>query len=164
MAASGLKDIVPYAVNFSIVVVLLTIIARKPLKRFVFQRHERLKDFVDASSKTFKAAKARYESASMKLGGVEAESKEILSSEMNSARKEAVEIISKGKEEAERMRKEAERLIAVEQSDVELRIKVDFLDNILAAAETRLKRGLKNDDHKKILKNAESRIGVGQNG
>ncbi len=158
---SELHEILPYAVNFSIVVAVVTFFARKPFQRLVFQRHEHLKDFIEASAKVFETAQARHKLIAEKLSNVEKEEREILANEIASAKKEAEEIVAKGKAEAERTKNEAARMAAAESADIESRVKAQFLDQVLKSVESRLKEDLKSDDHKKIVRQAQSSIEVG---
>lgn len=159
--ASGLREVVPYAVNFSIAFALLFVIGRKPLRRFVYQRHERLKDFIENSTQVFQQAQARHEAAVARLKNIDGEEQEIIAAEVAGARCDAEEMVAKGRAEAERMRVEASRLMAVEAGEIAGRVKAEFLDKVLEAAGLRLKEGLGGDDHKEILRQAQSRIEVG---
>ncbi len=161
MAASGLHGMLPYAVNFSIVVTLVVVGARKPLKKFVFQRHGRIKDFVEDSARAHKRAVERAESAKRALSQLDVESRRIKDAELDSAKREAAEILSKAEDEAARVRKEAEMIMAAESTDQDEKVKEEFLNRVIARAESKLQGGLRSDDHAQIVRRARSSIEVG---
>jgi F0F1-type ATP synthase membrane subunit b/b' len=158
---AALHHVLPYIVNFSIVVVLLFVVGHKPFQKFVFQRHERLKDFVEDSRKVFGTAQSRNTAISSKVSSLDREEREILDAELISARKDAEEVVAKGDAEAERILKDATKMAAAEAAEIEARVKAQFLDQVLNSVEGRLKEDLNRDDHKKIVQRAQSSIGVG---
>jgi F-type H+-transporting ATPase subunit b len=161
MAASGLRDVIPYAVNFSAVVVILAVITRKPLKKFLYQRHARMKDAVESAAIAHEKAKARMLAAKKNLDSAAAEEQLILSKERSQAEIEKSEILEKAKAESQRVVAEAERLAVFEQEEASEKVKQEFLDLVVREAESSLKNGLKRDDHQAILKRAQNSIEVG---
>jgi F-type H+-transporting ATPase subunit b len=161
MAVKNIQDVAPYAANFSLVVVFLAVMLRKPLRKFLYQRHERTKDAVESAAIAFDKARARAEQARAQLAKVAAEEAGLLQRERSQAEVERAEILAKAASEARRVSAESARLAQVEQEEASDRVKDQFLELIVAEAEERLKRGLKKDDHSAILKRAQSSIEVG---
>lgn len=161
MAVKSIQDVAPYAANFSIVVVMLAVMLRKPLRKFLYQRHERMKDAVESAAIAHAKALSRAGAAKLAVEKVGAEEAALLGRERAQAEVEKKEILVKADLEAKRVIEEAGRLAQVEQEEASDRVKDNFLGLIVAEAESRLKQGLKKDDHSAILKRAQNSIEVG---
>jgi F-type H+-transporting ATPase subunit b len=161
MAASGLRDVIPYAINFSTVVVILAVVTRKPLKKFLYQRHERMKDAVEGAAIAHQKALARVTAARKKVESAAAEEQQIVAKEKQQTEIEKKEILENAKTESQRMLGEADRLAAFEQEEASEKVKEQFLQMVVRETENSLKNGLKKDDHHAILKRAQDSIEVG---
>jgi len=161
MLAPEFRELVPYFVNFSIVLVLCFVMGKKPLRKFVYQRHERMRDAIEAAASAHRKAVAHAEGARRMVSGLPAEEGSLLAREAAGAAREKEEIVEKGRLEAQRVLKEADRLAAVEQEEASERVKGQFLDLVISETESTLKRSLKKDDHSAILKRAQNSIEVG---
>lgn len=159
--APEFRELVPYFINFSIVIGLIVYMGRKPLRKHVYQRHERMRDAFEAAAIAHKKAATRASAAEGALRGLAAEEGALLNSELRAAELEKKEIIEKGQVEAQRILKEADRLANVEQDEATERVKGQYLELVIADAEATLKRSLKKDDHSAILKRAQNSIEVG---
>jgi F0F1-type ATP synthase membrane subunit b/b' len=161
MAIQAVRDVIPYAVNFGAVVVILGAVLRKPMRKFVYQRHERMKDAIESATIAFRKAEDRAKAARKAAEGLAAEMAALAERERRNAEAERAEIIEKGRQEAMRLAKESDRLAQVEQEEASDRVKGAFMTEIVSAAEESLRRSLKRDDHSAILKNAQKSIEVG---
>jgi F-type H+-transporting ATPase subunit b len=159
--APEFREIIPYAVNFAIVVALLFVMVRKPLRKHMYQRHERMRDSFESAAVAHKKAAARAEEAARKLAGLSGEEQGVLRRESSLAEQEKKEILEKAQAESQRILKEADRLASVEQDEASERVKEQFLDLVIHETEENLKRSLKKDDHSAILKRAQNSIEVG---
>ena len=155
------NEVFPYFVNFSITVALIVLMARKPLRRYVYQRHERMKDAIDAAAIAHQKAVARSEAAKRAIAASATEEQRLVTQERAQAEQEKREILEKAKTEAARTLEEADRLAAVEREEAFDKVKEQFLDQVVADAEKRLKQDLKRDDHRAILQRAQNSIEVG---
>ncbi len=155
------QPLVPYFINFAIVVAICVYAGRKPLRKYIYQRHERMRDAIEAAAIAHRKAAARAEDARKMVAGLPSEESALLKREAAGAEQEKKEIIEKGQLEAARVLKEADRLASVEQEEASERVKGQFLDLVIAETESTLKRSLKKDDHSAILKRAQNSIEVG---
>lgn len=155
------QPLLPYFVNFAIVLALVVFMARKPLRKYVYQRHERMQDAFEAAAIAHKRAAERADVARRSLAALANEERALLQRESASAEQEKREIMEKAQAEALRVAKDAERLAGVEQDEAADRVKNQFLDLVVRETEESLKRGLKRDDHSAILKRAQNSIEVG---
>jgi F-type H+-transporting ATPase subunit b len=161
MAAQHIQDVVPYAVNFSIVVAILAVVLRKPARKYIYQRHERMKDAFESATIAHQKAATRAEAARKAVGSLGQEEAAIMTRERQYAEQEKADILAKAQAEAQRVGQEADRLASFEQEESSGRVKEEFLNMVVAKAEESLRQNLKKDDHSAILKRAQSSIEVG---
>jgi F0F1-type ATP synthase membrane subunit b/b' len=161
VTSQELHDLLPYIVNFSIVVVAVFFFAAKPLRKHLYQRHERMRDAFQSAAIAHQKASERISAAKDSLAKLGADEKSLLQKEAESAKLECKEILDKASAEAKRVLAEADRLASVEQDESAERVKGQFLELVVREAEENLKRGLKKDDHSAILKRAQDSIEVG---
>lgn len=154
------QEVFPYFVNFSITIVILVFMLRQPLRRYVYQRHERMKDAVESAARAHEKAIRRSEAAKGALHAAGAEEQKLTASERAQAENEKAEIIQKSRAEAERLGKEADRLAAAEREEAFEKVKTEFLNSVIQGTEQKLKQGLKKDDHIAIIKRAQNSIEV----
>ena len=153
--------LLPYAFNFTIVVVALYFMMRKPAKKFVYQRHEKMRDAVESAAAAHRKAQERSSAAKKALAAVESEERAISQREKAGAQQESKEIQDKAQADATRIAREAERLAGVEQEEATDRVKGQFLNLVVRETELSLKRGLNKEDHSAIVKRAKNSIEVG---
>ncbi len=155
------QPLIPYFINFGIVLALVVFMARKPLRKYVYQRHERMRDSFEAAAIAHKKAADRAEGARRSVAELANEERVLLQRESASAEQEKREILEKAQAEVQRVTRDAERLAGVEQDEAADRVKGQFLDLVVRETEESLKRGLRRDDHSAILKRAQNSIEVG---
>jgi len=161
MASQHIHEVIPYAVNFSIVLVILAVVVRKPARKYIYQRHERMKDAFESATIAHQKAATRAEAARKAVGGLGQEEASIMTRERQYAEQEKADLLAKANAEAQRVGQDAERLASHEQSDASGRVKQEFMNLVVAKAEESLRQNLKKDDHSAILKRAQSSIEVG---
>jgi F-type H+-transporting ATPase subunit b len=158
---SELGSLLPFVVNFTVVLVLLAVLARKPLRKFVYQRHERLKDFLESSAKEHELAASRLAAAEASLRGADGEVASIMEREARASAAEAADLVARAKEEAARAAREAEALVLSQASDASEKMKLQFVEMVISTTGDRLRSGLRHDDHSAIFERAQSSIGAG---
>lgn len=161
MAIKTMQEVVPYAVNFGVVVVILAAVLRKPTRKFIYQRHERMKDAVESAAIAHRKAEDRVSAARRAMEQVVREESALLQREAGYSEAEKAVILEKTKQETQRLALEADRLAQVEQEDASDRVRGQFLELVVKEAEENLRRGLKKDDHSALLKSAQKSIEVG---
>ena len=159
--SSEFEPLIPYFINFAIVLAMIFAMVRKPLRRYVYQRHERMRDAVESAAIAHRKASEKAEAAKRALASVDSETAAIFQSERSNLESEKNEIVAKAQAEALRLARETERLAAAEQDDATSRVKSQFIGLVVKEAENSLKSGLKRDDHSAILKRAKNSIEVG---
>ncbi|MGZ3693361.1 MAG: F0F1 ATP synthase subunit B family protein [Bdellovibrionota bacterium] len=155
------KEVFPYFVNFTITIVLLVFMTRKSLRRYVYQRHERMKDAVESAAIAHQKALARIEAAKKAIDGAALEEQKLSANERLQVEQEKNEILQKSRDEATRQTKEAERLASAEREEAFDKVKEQFVAAVVSGTEQKLKQNLKKDDHSAIIKRAQASIEVG---
>jgi F0F1-type ATP synthase membrane subunit b/b' len=158
MAANGLKELVPYAVNFSLFAVSVYFLARKPVKNFVYKRHERMKDFVLDAAKEKQEAVERHTKISKKMEKLAQEEAAILQAAAQEGKQEAASILEKATIEAKRIAADAEQIVANESQERDKQMTKILLDVACGRAEGILSKQLKKEDHSGLVKKAKSVI------
>jgi F0F1-type ATP synthase membrane subunit b/b' len=153
--------LLPYAVNFAIVVVILVVALRKPLRKYLYQRHEHMKDAFESATIAHSKALARAEAARKSVSGLAKEEADLSTSERAFAENEKKEILAKSQQEVARVAAEAERLASFESANASEKVKEEFLRLVVSQTEESLRKNLKKDDHSAIVKRAQSSIEVG---
>jgi F0F1-type ATP synthase membrane subunit b/b' len=158
---SVLREVFPYFVNFGITIGLLVYFSRDSMRRYVYQRHERMKDAVESAAIAHQKAVSRADAAKRAIAAASAEEESLVARERSQAELEKAEILQKSKAEAERLAREADRLADVERDEAFAKVKEQFLNFVVQGTEQHLKQSLKKDDHSAILKRAQNNIEVG---
>jgi F0F1-type ATP synthase membrane subunit b/b' len=155
------KEVFPYFVNFSITIALLVFMTRKSLRRYVYQRHERMKDAVESAAIAHQKALARIEAAKKAIAGADTEEQRLSAAERAMVEQEKNEILQKSRAEATRQAQESDRLASAEREEAFEKVKAQFLAAVVQGTEQKLKANLKKDDHSAIIKRAQNSIEVG---
>lgn len=161
MEHQNISQVIPYAVNSAIVVVILFVVARAPLRKYLYQRHERMKDAFEGSKAVFEKAQSRNEQAKKALSSLAAAQAQVRDQVRADGDAEARALMDKSKAEAQRIEADADRLASAEMEESSNRIKDELVRAVISRAEEGLRKELKNDDHKAIVKNAQNSIEVG---
>jgi F0F1-type ATP synthase membrane subunit b/b' len=161
VAVKNIQEVVPYAVNFSIVVVFLSVVLRKPLRKYVYQRHERIRDSIESATIAFNRAKERADRASAALRGLAGEVQGIKESERQAALREKQQIEAAAQTESARWALEGQRMAEADAQEAGQKIKEQFLRLVVAQAEAKISGGLDKGRHEEILKGARASIEAG---
>ena len=160
MASEEIKALLPYAVNFSVLAVVVAVVGKKQITKAIYQRHERIKDFVNEAKTVHDAAQKRINAIESKLNAFENEKKNILSSAALEGNKDGALLLDRAKHESVRIASEAQRIVENENSDRQAGIRGEFLNKVLDQTAETLKKNLKNEDHTSIINEARNRLEV----
>ncbi len=158
MAASGLSGLIPYAINFSIVAGSFIYFGRKPLAKFVFQRHQRLKDQVESAEVAKKEATKRFEEVMKSLENSEKEIELLLAETEKDAKSEALEILTRAESDAEKLKSDAERILEHEKTAQLSAMKQKLIVSAVGKAKDTLQKGMNDEVHTKMLNVAKSQL------
>lgn len=156
--AAEFSGLIPYAVNFSIVIGAALFYGRAPIKKFVYQRHERQRDLIDSAAAAKKNAEKRFLEIQENLRSLGDESRRLLAEAEADAKAEAQTIEKRADADVARVKKDVERILAgeVEQREAGMR---KLVVDLAADKATKMLRGqMKKEDHSAILRVAKRSI------
>lgn len=158
MAATGIEGLLPYAINFSIVAGSALYFGRKPLAKFVYQRHERMKDLLESAAAAQEEAKKRFEAVMKSIENSDNEVSAILKETEADARAEAAAIEAKAQADADKVLSDAEKIVEHERHGQMNELKQKVIFKALTQAEVNLRKGINEDVHTQMLKAAKTQI------
>jgi F-type H+-transporting ATPase subunit b len=137
--------------NFAVVVGILVKFAAKPVKNFLQNRQNSVKERVDEADRLFKEAenlKSTYES---KLAGLDSEMEGFRRAAIEEAEKEKSRIVAEALALAERIRQQAQLAYDQEMKDAMTAVQAQIARRTLQAAETAVRQVFKEEDHGKMV-------------
>ncbi len=158
MAATGIEGMIPYAVNFTIVASAAIYFGRKPLAKFVFQRHERAKNLVESAADTQREAKKRFEKVMRSIENSLEEVQTLLNESEAGAKAEAKEILEKAEADVAKVKADAEKIVEYERNGQLESLKQRVISRALDQAEVELHKDMNDDFHSTALKRAKTQI------
>lgn len=154
----ALHHVLPYIVNFSILVVGVVFFTRKPFQRFVYQRHERIKDSAESAARDRSAVEARVKKVEAAVAAFSQDAERIRTQERLGATQDVNEIAEKARQELASIQSGGQRIIENESRERQLQVRGAYVDLILRETEEKLKKGLKREDHSGLVKSAGGKI------
>ena len=151
MAGSEISSIIPYAVNFSIVVAIGVYYGCNPLRKFIYQRHERQKDLLEFAAKEKEESKKRIEKMQALLSKLPEEKKRIFEETRRLNELEIKSILDKPEKEKNRLNKDIEEAIRNEKLQTRKALRNQFVDKIVKTTESKIKLGMKEVDHRALV-------------
>lgn len=151
MASGGISSIIPYAVNFSLVLGLVVYYGRKPLKKFIYQRHERQKDIFDIAKKKKEESEERIDRVKQLLANLGQEKENILAESQRLSDIEIKELMDKTGKEKIRLSKDIERAIGNEKTQAMKFLQNEFVRQISDLAEKNIREQVKEKNHESII-------------
>ncbi|MCQ2796594.1 MAG: ATP synthase F0 subunit B [Bacilli bacterium] len=140
-------------IAFLILVIAVFFLAYKPVKKFLKKRNEYVKSNIDMSRKNELASEEKLKAADDRVNSSYKEAKEIISAAKIDAEKERALIISKAKDEAKFEKIKASEEIEAEIKKSQDEIHKEMVDIALLASEKILEREVTTADNKKRVDN-----------
>ena len=136
-------------IAFIILVVAIFFLAYKPVKKFLKKRNEYVKSNIEASRENELASEEKLKVANEQLTSSYKEAKQIISTAKVDAEKERAKIISQAKEEAKLEKIKASEEIELEIKKSKDEIHQEMVDIALLASEKILEREVSSSDNQK---------------
>ncbi|MCQ2794719.1 MAG: ATP synthase F0 subunit B [Bacilli bacterium] len=140
-------------IAFIILFVAVFFLAYKPVKKFLKKRNDYVKSNIDASRENELASAEKLKAADASLTSSYKEAKQIISNAKVDAEKERIEIINKAKEEAKMEKIKAGEEIQQEIKKSQDEIHQQMVDIALLASEKILEREVSSADNQKRVDN-----------
>jgi F-type H+-transporting ATPase subunit b len=138
-------------VNFAVFVGLVVGLGRKPLLRYMESRHTLIKDALQEAAKIRADAQAKLEEYSQRIADVDTEVDQLIADVRADAQAEKERIIEEGRQQAERMKRDAESRIAAEFARARQEIEQEVVAAAVAAAEALLRKSATSRDKSALV-------------
>jgi len=146
-------------VNFLLLAALLYYFLRKPIKNFLVQRQQGVKEALEEAQRAAKEAEARYREMEKKLAQAHKEMEELKNMIIEQGRQEKERILARAHKEAERIIKQAELAAEQELKKAYSSIRLEAVEMAAAIAEAILKDKIDSKDHKRLIEQYVENVG-----
>ena len=137
--------------NFAVVVGILLKFAGKPVKNFLQNRHNSVKEKVDEADRLLKEAENLRSTYEAKLAGLDSEMEAFRRAAVEEAEKEKSRIVAEAHALADRIRQQAQLAYDQEMKDAMTAVQAQIARRTLQAAEAAVKQIFKEEDHNKMV-------------
>jgi F-type H+-transporting ATPase subunit b len=137
--------------NFAVVLGILLKFAGKPVKNFLQNRHNSVKEKVDEADRLLKEAENLRSTYEAKLAGLDSEMEAFRRAAIEEAEKEKSRIVAEALALAERIRQQAQLAYDQEMKDAMTSVQAQIARRTLQAAEAAVKQIFKEEDHNKMV-------------
>ena len=151
MASGDISSIIPYTVNFSLVVSLAVYYGKGPLAKLIYQRHERQKDVFDVAARKEKESEDQMKRVKKLLSELPQEKKNILEESQRLKAIEMKSFLEKTEKEKERLSKDMDRTINSEKMQARKFLQNHFVDQIVKITKKNITLRVKEENHKIII-------------
>ena len=149
-ADSQIMDFIWKTVNFLILVAIIYKFAKKPVANALSSRAKSAKQLIDEAREAEKKASSNLIEMKSKIAGLEKEALEMVETAKKDAEAEKKRIIEEGKQEIQRMTKQANFALQQEHRKIEDELKNWIAEESVKLAKERLKEEM-NQNHQKNL-------------
>lgn len=153
-----------YVVNFGILLVLLYLVAYKPILRMLDQRRQTIQGSLDEADRVRQEAQQQREELEQRLQEGRQESQRMLDQARQVADQVREQEMQRARDEAERLTERAREEIQRERDQAVAEVRRQFADLAIQAAEQVIGRSLDRDAHRELVEKAlEESTGLGRN-
>ncbi len=146
-------------VNFLLLAALLYYFLRKPIRNFLLQRQQGVREALEEAQRAAKEAEARYKEMEKKLAQAHKEMEELKNMIIEQGKQEKERILARAHKEAERIIKQAELAAEQELKKAYSSIRLEAVEMAAAIAEAILKDKIDSKDHKRLIEQYVENVG-----
>lgn len=146
------------AVNLAILIGLIVHYTKGPMRRSLQDRAAQVTKDIDEAARLHAEATARLNEYEAKLAGLNKAADDLLAEMKHEGEVEKARLIAEAEADAERIRREAERLVENEISRARARLEAEMADHAIAAAERIIREKLAAADHRRLAGEYLSRL------
>lgn len=137
-------------VNFTILVLALYFLLKKPSREFFRKRSTTTRVDIDRARKFYDEAAARYQEIDEKLKNADSEAQQLLNTIRHDGELEKQRILLHAREAAQRIKYDSERIIAQEVKKAKQALKSETTALAMELAAQKIKSGLSVEDQKAL--------------
>lgn len=145
-------------INFIILVTIFYFAMRKPLKEMVRERHETLKEKIEATQRELAAAQKKYEEYSAKLRSLEGELVEYRQAAIEDAAAMKTRVIHEAKKMADIIIIDAKKTSEALSAEFKEKMRAELAQSVLTRAESIIRSKLSDGDRERIRKDFSKQV------
>ena len=145
-------------VNFTLLMVILVLMGRKPLGTFLVSRRRAIEEGLAEATRLHETAKKKYDEYQNRLEKLDREIAAIRKEMVAAGEAERDRIVAEAEAKAARMRREAEFLIEQQVKQLRVDLTREAVDAAVNAAESVLRETMSNDDQQRLAQQYLERL------
>ncbi len=153
-----IRDLLWWAVNFLVLIIILVKWGREPLVNTFRSRRENIENEYKELSDKRAEAEVKYREYEKKLATLEEEAKKILEAFIEQGQKEKERIIKEAHETAERIKQQAEFYVQQELEKAREELRKEVAELSVKLAEQIIKEKITPEDHKRLVQEFIERV------
>lgn len=157
-AHASFLPVIFQALNLAILIGLIVHYTKAPMRRSLQDRAAQVTRDIDEAARLHAEATARLNEYEAKLAGLNKAADELLAEMKHEGEVEKNRLIAEAEADAERIRREAERLVENEITRARARLEAEMADHAIAAAERIIREKLAAADHRRLAGEYLSRL------
>lgn len=154
----SLLSIIFRFVNFAILLFILIRFAGRPLKKYLMERHLRIKDEIESKRKAIEETQTLREELEKKISAVDVEIEEMKRNLIEEAQKERERMISEANAFVNRLKEQIALMRQQELKEMTLLVKEEVAKRVIEEAENIIRERLKKEDHDLLVKDFIERL------
>lgn len=154
-----MEKLILSTINLSIFLAILFYYTKKPLKEFVKNRHETIRNLVQQARQEIAAAKADFDEYSAKLKAVDSQVTALKKEVRLEAEDVSRQIVSSAKERSSLIVGDSRASVQAQVEDLRNEIKREFAVKVFERAEEAVQQRLTGADRDRIRREFSSRVG-----
>ncbi len=152
-AAEGWQRTDTYRImNFTVLVLILFFILRKPVSNFFSDRIRLIKEQLKDLEEQKKEAEKKLAEYNEKLSALDAEAETIISQYQRQGEEARENILKQAETAAAKMEDQARKTIEFEFAQAKLKLETELFDSAVEKAEDRMKSLITDEDHDRLVK------------
>lgn len=145
-------------INFTLFVVLMVYVLRKPLRQYLQTRRAVFEAMLAESQKAHRDAELKFKEYETRMARVESEIADLKKTASVEGEKDRIAIVDQAKGYAVKLKSDTQRMIAQELRTSKELLKGTTIDLAIVLAERMLRQQLKPADHAKLVKGYVQKI------
>lgn len=157
--------IIANVINFILLIVIIYLLARKPISAFLKNRSETVRDQLKEAQKLLEEANERLADYSSKLERMDEEMTRLREEFISAGEAEKERLIAEARTKSDRMRQDTDLRLNQEFSQLREELRIEIVEKAVAAATALLETQVKEADQRKLAEDYVERLereGLGQ--
>ncbi len=160
----NLPTLLAQLVNFTVLLVVLYLLAYKPVMRMLDERRRRIQEGLEASEEAKRRLAQAEEEARAQMERTRLEAQAIVAQAQELARRLQEEARAQARQEAEQILARAREEIVLERDAAIAQLRREFADLTVQAAERVIRQALDREAHRRLIEEALSQSPLGDGG